>query len=335
LKKQQQHRLGFTLVELLVVIAIIGILVTLLLPAVQAAREAARRIQCTNHLKQIGLGFVNHHSAHGFFPSGGWSLNFVGDPDRGFAEKQPGGWVYNILPYIEQQSLRDIGAGQSLADKRTALLTLVRTPLSLMNCPSRRESILYPYVLGDPFANCNASPEHARSDYVANGGNRWLEEIVFGNDYWAFFLIKTYADGDALDAKWPDTALFDGIVSPRSQVRIAEVSDGTSKTYLVGEKYLDPDRYTNGADSGDNQTMYVGYDPDTARFTESGGQPIPPQQDRAGWPDFIPYGSAHPGGCHFVLGDGSVRSINYSIDPLIHSRLGNRRDGLVIDNDGL
>ena len=94
---------AFTLVELLVVIAIIGILVSLLLPAIQAAREAARRDQCINHLKQIGLGFMNHESTHRFFPCAGWNAFYLGDPFGGRSE-QPGGWSFQILPFIEEQA---------------------------------------------------------------------------------------------------------------------------------------------------------------------------------------------------------------------------------------
>ena len=96
---------GFTLVELLVVIAIIGILVGLLLPAVQAAREAARRIQCANNIKQLSLALHNHHDSQGSFPSGGWGYFWTGDPDRGTGRQQPGSWAFSILPYIEQQSV--------------------------------------------------------------------------------------------------------------------------------------------------------------------------------------------------------------------------------------
>ena len=101
---------GFTLVELLVVITIIANLVALLLPAVQAAREAARRLQCTNNLKQIGIACLNHDALQGHLPTGGWPGGWVGDPDRGFDQRQPGSWLYNILPYMEMSGLHNQGA---------------------------------------------------------------------------------------------------------------------------------------------------------------------------------------------------------------------------------
>src|SRR3954452_6650127 len=131
---------GFTLVELLVVIAIIGVLVALLLPAVQAAREAARRSQCANNLKQVGLALQNHHDAFKYLPSGGWGWKWMADPDRGSGEKQPGSWAYTILPFMEAQAIHDIGKGTTGAAKKDALARLASTPLSGYYCPSRRAS---------------------------------------------------------------------------------------------------------------------------------------------------------------------------------------------------
>ena len=104
------HR-AFTLVELLVVITIIGILVALLLPAVQAAREAAQMAQCKNNLMQLALGCLNHENVTKRFPTNGWGFDWIGDPDLGNDWRQPGGWLYNVLPFIEQQPLHDLGIG--------------------------------------------------------------------------------------------------------------------------------------------------------------------------------------------------------------------------------
>src|SRR5687768_383902 len=107
---------GFTLVELLVVIAIIGVLVALLLPAIQAAREAARRSQCKNNLKQLGLACQLHVDTHKFLPSGGWGDWWVGCPDMGAGENQPGTWTYQLLSFIEETASRGVGQGFKCTD---------------------------------------------------------------------------------------------------------------------------------------------------------------------------------------------------------------------------
>lgn len=326
---------GFTLVELLVVIAIIGVLIALLLPAVQAARETARRMQCLNQLKQIGLASLNHESAHNHFPSSGWGWRWQGDPNRGYGEDQPGGWAYNILEYMEQGAIRNIGKGTPVGRTMSAddpRLQMVQTPINGFNCPTRRPTALYPMVRNSFLANnlrsCNTrfKCQVARSDYQINSGNRRAGEPAEGP--------SAYARADVFNwSPFDDPEEMTGVSAAHSTFRLAQVTDGTSHTMLVGEKYLNPDRYFDGRDPADDQNILMGMDRDVNGFTGTGtdnsdNEVIRPYQDRPGLLlTGYEFGSAHPGVFNIVHCDGSTASISLDIDDQTFYVLGGRNDG--------
>lgn len=308
-----QKRRGVTLVEMLVVVSIIGMLLSMLLPAVQASREAARRNTCQNDVRQLGLAMLNHESAKGCFPSGGWGYTWAGDPDRGSGLSQPGGWAYDVLPYLERADLRAVGAGLPVTQKKAAIGQMLQIPLPVFYCPSRRaaeaggiDPLLTP-------KNYDKPPAIGESDYAVNAGDAMIG-IGPGP--------KTYAQGDDPNYPWPDTSRCTGICFLRSQVQMAQITDGTSHTYLIGEKYA----VAGGWDPGDDQGMYSGYDFDTFRWTSE--PPTADESDKLIWR----FGSGHPATCQFAFCDGSVRPISFAIDPSVHRWLGNRRDGTPLDD---
>jgi prepilin-type N-terminal cleavage/methylation domain-containing protein len=347
---------GFTLVELLVVIAIIGILVALLLPAIQAAREAARRSQCKNNLKQIALGCLNHHDVNKFFPTGGWGYFWVGDPDRGYGKEQPGGWAYNLLTYIEERSLHDSGSdgipgGPPSRAQREAASIVVQSPISIINCPSRRANRTYPMstnAAGNGLRDSLTPNETGRSDYAANAGHGGLVE-------WPAAGGAGPADYDQA-AAWssgPDSAgwrivtngriggvatgenRLTGISFIRSEVGLRRITDGTSKTYLIGERYIPVPRYEDGTWIADNETWCTGFNNDNYRSTGRldgaaivEAVPIPDSTAENAVPaSDLRFGSAHSGVWNVAMCDGSVQSLSFDIDWQVHRDLGNREDG--------
>jgi prepilin-type N-terminal cleavage/methylation domain-containing protein len=293
---------GFTLVELLVVIAIIGILVALLLPAVQAARDAARRTSCKNNLRQIGLAIHNYHDSTGTFPI---SISPWAEPDSPAPANQltGKGWIVSILPFIEEQGLFDqfksrggfegaMGSGEGIA--RPELADAMATQLTILQCPSDgsvRELSTQQYqwegrpvaltsykgVIGDTrMGNDSSIHEGTEPDCHNRTG---CNGIFYRNNY-------------------------------QEPVDFASVVDGLSNTFIVGEdipahNFHSTAFYSNGDYSSCHAPLNF--------------KPVPPIP--AQWWNVISFRSEHAGGAHFALGDASVHFVNESIDYLTYRAL--------------
>ncbi|MDO4575688.1 MAG: DUF1559 domain-containing protein [Planctomycetia bacterium] len=317
--RSRSYRAGFTLVELLVVIAIIGMLVGLLLPAVQQAREAARQMQCSNHLKQMGLAAMNHETSQRILPTGGWGVRFGGDPDLGL-RNQCGGWAYSLLPFLEQHGLWSLGADgiidtNEVQEEKAAERTQV--PLSTFYCPSRRTVKVYPYT-GGKLENMAVTGTSGKCDYAGNSADgyaTWNQTCPFSSNTEGLKYPGSTTEGETR-----------GIVFQKSQIGFSGIRDGSTNTYLFGEKYVTPDHYESGRATGDDLSPYCGPDNDGNRLTRVSCYPL---QDRSGCNYGNQFGSAHAGTFGMVMCDASTHRISYSIDPEIHRYLGCRNDGQV------
>lgn len=338
----RKQRIGFTLVELLVVIAIIGILVALLLPAVQSARESARRTQCTNNLKNLTLGMINFESTHRRLPGSGWAGHWTGDPDRGSGADQPGSWFYNILPFIELQSTYDLGKGKSGTQRQQALLDRDATPVSVMNCPSRRDGGPYPRSI---------PPQGACVSGDGTGGTMSYNcESVARGDYAASVGDETGYDGKCLSVSPsnytsittdfpPSTNSFSGVTFCGTAVKLRQITDGLTNTFALGEKWVQPEVYAeDGASPADDWHMYAGFQDDLVRSTyyDALTSSHTPRRDSENVSTIQVsilreiFGSPHRGGCLFSLCDGSVTSIEFDIDPEVYRQYGDRKDEGII-----
>ena len=247
---------------------------------------------------------------------------------------------------MELQDLYELssdGDGTTVTEKqRAGGSAMIATPVNFYNCPSRRGSVTYPNGTGYSHWQqpnyTNNTPQGARSDYAINGGDTFTSPATGGA-----FGDPGPSSYDVVDNAKTGKAGFDkvgsvanGVSYCGSTVTVAEITDGLSNTYLIGEKYLDPDNYTTGSGSGDNETLYMGDNGDIVRWTTADSSGVfQPRMDTPGYNIYQPFGSAHPGGCNMVFCDGSVRSIAYEIDPQTHRCLGNRRDGMPIDKSEL
>jgi prepilin-type N-terminal cleavage/methylation domain-containing protein len=354
----RSSRLAFTLVELLVVIAIIGVLVALLLPAVQAAREAARRSQCMNQVKQIMLSMQNHESAKKAFPSGGFGpwpniANYVSGPGGSpfGPDKQGVGWAFQILPYLEGQAVYNI---KTMAQMETTIVPMY-------NCPSRRppttrhpvySTQLMDYAAAVPYRS-KGQLGSAVADYPyirpTTDGTRNLG-CQSQAQFWSGLNLRHEAEfnnqanitgrqGYAAPRGVIVRSGYCGSCTPEfrntgmyTRIGFNQITDGSSNTMVVGEKWVDTALLDVGT-WNDDRGWSDGWDPDALRANLCGmapdkaavaGDPIPALE--------YGFGSSHTAGMNTGFADASVRFLNYDIDLEIFNRLGNRDDDELIDS---
>lgn len=337
-----------TLVELLVVIAVISVLLALMMPAVQAAREAGRNAHCTNNLRQLAVALHSHHDTRKHFPSGGWSYKWLPDPNAGSGRGQPGSWVYSILDQLEEGQLRNLGRGVSGAERSRQIIQLVTTPLPVLSCPSRRPPVLYTVAKSDGYYNLTNEANTqltaaARSDYAAcaGGGERPTTPGKFDRG------LPVDGPGpstlaDAAEWETPNPATgqnrwqtevsgaANGAIIARYPIAARQITDGTSKTYLLGEKFIEIDHYDTGWSISDDQNAYVGFDRDnqvSSRYRPLGDTSSAEMAkviNGLGEDYGFHFGSAHPRSFHAAMCDGSVHSVANDIDDAVHRAAGSR-----------
>jgi prepilin-type processing-associated H-X9-DG protein len=263
----------------------------------------------------------------------------MADPTRGVGVDQPGGWTYTLLPYIEENapSTPSFAASEQKEQemaKADAIRRLMENPVRIYYCPSRRAATVYPVnSTGWNYRNYQPLPQAAKCDYAANAGDHFRGLFTTLKDREQFGL-------PAEPASKIDNRKYNGVIYHRSRVKTKHLVDGSTKTYLLGEKHLHISRQGTGRfDGGDDENAYVGFDFENCRWGASEEHPrLPPRGDRDDPGQKISeqsFGSAHPSGCNFVMCDGSTRRIAYSIDPAVHRLMTNRKDRRLIDMSSL
>ena len=361
--RAKQRASAFTLVELLVVIAIIGVLVALLLPAVQAAREAARRAQCLNNLKQLGIATLNYESATKRFPSSGarrsdiWWANDINtgvSPDGNITREQAG-WCWQILPYVELSTIQDQRSSTHSITDSSGGPALCEAEIPMMTCPSRGPRFwtdgktLTRWFCGD-YSNFEGRDDLVRpldpqeAPLVAAS----MFDNASGNTNMDWYSGLISRCGKIKGSERTHTSKGNPFV-PTGDIGIKNCTDGTSNTILLCEESQDAMNYSGISPDHWNHVGNVGgvFSPgwfsngrvnkpkSWSKSLKSDGEFERNKVQENLTTDERGFGSAHPGAVNSVFGDGSVHSLSYDIDERVFRNLCERNDGLTIDSSGI
>jgi len=325
-RRSRQPRSGFTLIELLVVMAIIAVLISITVPAVFKAREAASRANCSNNMRQLGLGFMNHQQQYGYFPTAGGGTNGTAGTGTDFCAplyttsgtinpiggwKQDAGWGFQILPFIDAEPIWDGGNAATASLKMAAA---IKPPLKLFYCPSRRSPSFHTYT--------NASFPSQAALYTAGA--------TFS------VALSDYAACNGSAAAGAPTLPGNGAVLSQSTGKVvistSNVKDGTSYTLLLGEKAANPLRYSaiSMEDDMGYFAAYGGTNFNTIRFTSSNLLPL--RDFEVTGATGGAFGSAHSGSWNVIMCDGSVQQLSYTIDSTVYAALGTIQGNEIISD---
>jgi prepilin-type N-terminal cleavage/methylation domain-containing protein len=332
-RRRVKSRAGFTLVELLVVIAIIGILIALLLPAVQMAREAARRISCGNNLKQYGLAVHLYHDTHKQLPPAGTFQNRAGrDWNQNMAPRI--GWQVRIMPFMEQNALYE------RLNMNAINAHLTRVPWEGRTIEARRIQVPYAMCPSDPRDRVRGA--WAQASYSGNLGSQLVTSNNGSCNTFTTLNLHRMPGSGANHGNSSDVNAVNGIFSRHGMdIRLASITDGTSNTFLVGEVLMDCTDHTSGwwnFNGGGNAHASTSAPLNTmttcARNQQEAidrGYLNPQCWQKNNWNYSWGFRSKHPTGAQFALCDGSVTFINQTIDYATYQYMGSRNDGKVVE----